>query len=486
MSGSSLLRAGLAACSLMALILAAAPAAAQPGSAQPAAVEDLRRQIESLQQQLAKLEQVDRDDRRVTDLGGRRTRELDPELVVRLYDLGDLFALAPSYPAREPADLGGVETPLFPSTSSGVQSGGGFGGGGGGFFRVDRPQTLDPSTPRELHQEGSASGGAGGPRTSIDDLVGAITRTIAPQSWDEVGGASSIATLGTTLVVSADRQSHEQIEGLLTLFRQKWRTLRTISLRAWWLWLDDAQLDALLARQLPAGEENATDEGAFGLVDDAAWGEWLRTLAEEGVAPAGYRAAVTCYNGQTVHTLSGGQSLAVTAVEPVVADAVSGEARPPVAYRPQVTVLDEGAALQVTPLASQSGRYVVLDVHSRVAVVRDGGEAAGNASGEAGRRAAGVTPRDVVAAMDRPAMSVQRMSTTLRVPVERTMLIGGMTFDGRADGSPANLYLFVRASVQELRDDLAEQGIEAAPMDETAPTEPPADEAIDGEPPAEE
>jgi len=477
MSTTSMLRA----CAAGLVVSAASAALAQPQS-----VEDVRRQIESLQQQLQKLEQTDQEDRRVTELGGRRVRDRDPEQVVRLYDLGDLFALAPSYPARAPGDLGGNQVPLFPGASAGAQSGGGF-GGGGGFFRVDRPETLDPSLPRQLHQEGSMSGGAGGPRTSIDDLIQAITGTIAPESWNEVGGPASIATLGTTLVISADRQSHEQIEGLLELFRQKWRTLRTVSLRAWWLWLDDAQLDGLLAAEVaPADAENGTDEAAFGLVEDAAWHELIENLPQ---APdAGYRAAVTCYNGQTVHAVSGGQSLAVTGIEPVVGDAQTGEARPPVAYRPQVSVVDEGTALQVTPLASQSGKYVVLDVHSRVALTREGGGAAVDPAAEVGRRVAGVAPRDVVAALDRPAIAVQRLSTTLRVPVERTMLIGGMTFDGQ-DGGPATLYLFVRVAVQELRDDLpAEASAEEAPTEipVDSPEESTGEKSDAGESPAEQ
>jgi hypothetical protein len=65
---------------------------------------------------------------------------------------------------------------------------------------------------------------------------------------------------------------------------------------------------------------------------------------------------------------------------------------------------------------------------------------------------------------------VHRFSTTLRVPVDRTMLVGGMTYQSVPKPGEPNLYLFVRTSVQELRDDVPTTGLKpgAEPKAEAA------------------
>ena len=48
-----------------------------------------------------------------------------------------------------------------------------------------------------------------------DSLVSMILATIAPTTWDEVGGPGSISTLHRTLIISQTEEVHEQIESLL-------------------------------------------------------------------------------------------------------------------------------------------------------------------------------------------------------------------------------------------------------------------------------
>jgi len=62
-------------------------------------------------------------------------------------------------------------------------------------------------------------------------------------------------------------------------------------------------------------------------------------------------------------------------------------------------------------------------------------------------------PAAVAAALDRPRLLTQRLATTLRTPMDRVLLVGGMTFNARPQGDDATLYLFLRTTVQELRDD---------------------------------
>jgi hypothetical protein len=275
------------------------------------------------------------------------------------------------------------------------------------------------------------------------------------------------------LIVSATEDSHEQIEELLGLLRKRWGTLRTVTVHAYWLWLAGAELESLLAAE--------EDEGARpfrGTVNRKAWQKVLQHVEKDDERPIGYRAIVTCYNGQTVHVASNDHSLAVTRVEPVVSQGVA-------AYHPKVSVVLEGAALQVTPTASASGKYAVLDLHSRVTRLRDRGLAHGavgavavvasarneaaerraqDTSGSDGKRTA-EEPAKVPAAsgpqlvalppvaIDRPQLAEHRLATTLRIPVDQPTLVGGMTHSLVAGPDRRQLYLFVQTSVQELKDE---------------------------------
>jgi hypothetical protein len=279
-----------------------------------------------------------------------------------------------------------------------------------------------------------------GGRISLDDLIDAITSTIEPTQWDSVGGPGSIAPLGNNLLISASPRTHEQINKLFDTFRKRWGTLRTVSVQAHWLWLSEAQAAALLADAPKGGERPA-----FGLVNDAAWDLLIKELRQPGEKrPAGYQAVVTCYNGQTVHAISGLQRKFVSGMVPVV----DGDQ---VGYQPIVSTLQEGAGLQVTPMVTSGGKIVVLDVHSRVILLRD---KPGRGPIEVEIAAGGKsTVRDVAAVIDRPQVANQHLETTLRVPVERRMLVGGMTFEAQPKAGDPALYLFVKPIVQELRDD---------------------------------
>ena len=464
-------------------VLATVCLAASPGWGQSKDDEkqELRRLITALQETLTQAETAGKTDSRVTELGGRPRPmgvPTEPVMVVRIYDLSDLFAMAPSYPATITPDLGQPDRPLFAALPGGTFTGGGMGGGmgGGGFFSLgDEAGKLPDPSRRVLYQ--LHAGSVPSVRTSIDELIEAITATIEPESWDDVGGAGSIATLGNALLISAEEHVHEQIDKLLNSFRERWGTLRTVSTRAYWLWLDDAELETLLA---VANDPKAKSEDkieAFGLVDEAAWQRLMEQLQQDdNQQPAGYRAVLTCYNGQTVHAVSGGQSLVVTGVEPMLVEGdelLTIEDEEPVSasrvvYRPELSVIQEGAALQITPITSVSGKFVVVDVHSRVVHRRDGTDG-GRKAGQAGPYRPTPSPQQLVAAIDRPQLSTHRFSTTLRVPVDRTMLIGGMTYTSEPKPGEPNLYLFLKVSVQELRDDVTLRTPDAQAKPETRP-----------------
>jgi hypothetical protein len=427
------------------LVIVSQVAWAQPGDNKKPQADALRRQLEQLEQQLKSLEETDNQKRGITQIGNSTMRAADEtRLAVRMYDLSELFTVAPSYEARQVSDLSATEKNLFPQvTAQGMAPGamgGGFGGGGlGGAFSVpDRPRTVATDRPAHLAQVEA--------RTSINTLVSAIQAVISPTNWDSAVGPMSISQLGNALIVSADPNTHSQIEKLLDLFRRRWGTLKTVSVRAWWLPLTEDQLNELLTQG--ANEEKP----AFGVIAEAAFTK-LVAAQSQAERPIGYRATVTCYNGQTVSTVAGDQSLAITDIRPVTTKPDPNVTRP-IAYSPVVSVIHEGAALQVTPIVTTSGKYVVLDVHSRVnRRMRDDPRPQTAVRANAAKAADDPPmPADVVGAIDRPRLAVQRLSTTLRAPIDRTMLIGGMSMSDEHTAKDSTLYLFVKLIVQELRD----------------------------------
>jgi hypothetical protein len=247
------------------------------------------------------------------------------------------------------------------------------------------------------------------------------------------------------LLIAADSKTHDQIEALLGLFRQRWKTLRTVTLRAQWLWLTDEQLATMLPDQ-PA------DGAPYALVDDARWQK--RPQADEA-GSSGYRSVITCYNGQTVNTVAGGQNLLVTHVQAVVANDADAKVGKRLTYSPVVTAVQDGAGLQITPLVSASGKYVVLDVHSRVTKLRPRAAVAPEAKAN--------PELELLTTIDRTEVVSQRLDTTIRVPISQWAMVGGMTFGDASPVDGASLYLFVNAGVQELQDE--NPPVEVAPKE---------------------
>jgi hypothetical protein len=430
---------------------------------------ELQEQLLEIQEKLRQAARSDEPNSKVTELGSSRAKlheQQAPLLVVRLYDLNDLFAVAPPYAAREGGELDRETNEVFASdgpsaSSAGPNGGGGMGAGmmgGGGLFDV--PETIDKglATEKGIHHQfsskrGSGAGASSGPRTSMDGLIDVITSTISQDSWDTVGGPASIASIGTSLLISADTESHDKISSLLDLFRKRWGTLRTVSVRAHWLWLSEAQVsDALAAEQKEGGPS-----APYGVLSDGGWKKLLAAAAE-GKKRTPYHAMLTCHNGQTVFTRAGRERLIISGVTPVAGNSEREQA----VYQPTVRSVQDGVALQITPLVTRNAKFVVLDVHSRVNLL---GETPKPLAAKAeGLFGGGNDIEQLVAVIDRPSMQTQRLATTLRIPVGRPALIGGMTFAAEGEG-PANLYLFVTASVQELRDD---EGLQVKPDDKPA------------------
>jgi hypothetical protein len=248
---------------------------------------------------------------------------------------------------------------------------------------------------------------------------------------------------------------------LLQLFRKRWGTLRTVSVRAYWLWLTEPQLRKLLVQPKADKQPGTNSTEAFGLVAEPAWNQLLDAPAPADKGPGRYFATVTGYNGQTVHTLAGGQRTFVTGVTPVVGSESN------VGYTPTTNVVQEGVAFQVTPLTSINAKNVVLDIHSRITRVVEPGVAGASKESDAKSGRA----HDAVTALDRPIIATHRLSTTLRVPPQKVLLVGGLSSDIVSAPDSPQLYLFVQVFVQELRDDPIDNPGTPAPARKANPEE---------------
>lgn len=114
--------------------------------------------------------------------------------------------------------------------------------------------------------------------------------------------------------------------------------------------------------------------------------------------------------------------------------------------------------MQVCPVASTSGKFVSLDIHSRVAWVE---RLPREKKIPQGSMAYG--PQAVAAAVDCPELTCHQLQTSIRLPAGRRMLVGGMTCPLEPAFGAPNLYLFVKVTVQELRDDVVGRKMESKP-----------------------
>lgn len=406
-------------------------------------IQQIKQKIAELHQQLEAIESAP-PKRNVTQIGASRARKTETGLVVRIYDLGDLFAVAPPYPAQLQSDLSPQHRTAMFETTEFLK--GGMGGMGGGFFNIGpAAASVNSLATRSAMGTATASqaGAAGSVKLGQEELIQVIRETINPEIWRD---GAKITKLGNAFVISADDDSHQQIEALLNLFRARWGTLRTVSVRAWWMTLSPAELRTLLND--PTEKLDPDGPPVFGIVSDDAWKELLQIWEQ----PAGndahrlrYQATLTCYNGQTVSSISGTQDLAVSGVETIVAtqDGEKGQT----GYQPELALIQQGLAFQVTPVTNISGRTVLLDIHSRLSL-----PAAVDDDAVKKRSSDVVFPEDIVRTIDRRRINIHRLSTTARVPVNRPYLIGGMSMPA-ADTEGLQMYLFVKVSVQELRND---------------------------------
>ncbi|MHB8956277.1 MAG: type II secretion system protein GspD [Pirellulaceae bacterium] len=337
---------------------------------------------------------------------------------------------------------------------------------------------------------GFGPGGMGGAAMAdFDTLIELVTSTIAPDTWDEVGGAGAIEPfpVNLSLVISQTQEVHEQIADLLDQLRRLQDLQVTIEVRFITLsdnffermgvdfdFSIDDNVDVDLIRGAertggigddigPSAVIGLTTEGPTQTLDlEFTQGSFGATLPQFGnydpatAANFGFailsdlevffllQAAegdqrtnvlqapkVTLFNGQTASVQDQSQRPFVTSIIPVVGDFAA-------AQQPVIVVLNEGTQLNVQAVVSSDRRFVRLTLvpfFSRIGPVEeftfdgrsssDTGTIVTDPEGEVIGRDDEIRTREGTT-VQLPTFIFTTISTTVSVPDGGTVLLGGI------------------------------------------------------------
>jgi hypothetical protein len=268
-------------------------------------------------------------------------------------------------------------------------------------------------------------------RFDIVALQQVIEATVEAQSWSTVGGEGVCKPLGTLLVIRQTMGTHQKILEFLDEVRRSGGSVHAVTVAAYWLSLDATGLAELV------GAPNAPARVAGRPVNRAA----LDRLAADAKTVQGQ---VTCFDGQTVHIISGQGNTISTGINPVVAQGA-------VAFDPQLTTYHTGAFLQVTPTVSATDDHIVLDLHSTFSMWQKPDDPI-DVQGQVGPVTGGGKDAGLATAkLDRLKLVAQQLSTTLRTRFGQPVLVGGMSTEPGTENS-AQLYLVVLAMPEDAVD----------------------------------
>lgn len=228
------------------------------------------------------------------------------------------------------------------------------------------------------------------------------------ESWKDNGGVTgSIATFNGELFVTQTAENQTAIAHLIEELRDDKAGM--VRIRADWVLLAPSEASKLLIK----GDD---DTAALPEVSR----EYLRGLPETTVR---YSGQIACFSGQTVHLASGRARNMVTNVTPVVAPGAIG-------MDPTVDLVQDGVSLEVS--ATLSTGSAIVDLASIVS--------------EGGKTAAVPSTQPAMPALDQIDKVVQHFHTTVQVPLNKPVLVGGSTVDPTVD-QPAGkrLYLIIEA-----------------------------------------
>ena len=420
----------------------------------------------------------------------------DSKVYVDTYDVADLVIPIPNFLPSYNVGL--------PSAIREAYNAQGFGNSTGGYNQV--PLTImannqnNASASNSVLAQMSASGAlsntggspqpigfgpgglGGGAQADFDTLIELITATIAPTTWDEVGGEGSIQGFPTnlSLVVSQTQEVHQQIADLLEQLRRLQDLQVTIEVR--FITLNDNfferigvdfdfEIDdkgpglaavqdggpSMVIGLDPQGNPTADldlsfSQGSFGEAVPAFGGFSAGSAATFGFAIISDIEAfflieaaqgdqrtnvlqapkVTLFNGQQASVNDSNQRPFVTSVTPVVGDFAAAQA-------PIIVVLSEGTSLNVQAVVSNDRRFVRLTLVPFFSKIGDVEEFTfeGRRVSNTGTAVADPTDPDQTLEDDAeeiiegttvqlPQFAFTSVSTTVSVPDGGTILLGGI------------------------------------------------------------
>jgi hypothetical protein len=259
----------------------------------------------------------------------------------------------------------------------------------------------------------------------MDALIKLIQSTIDPTMWRDAGGSEGqISAFETRLIITAPEKDHDQIVALLADLRKQ--TDRSVRLTATWAALTNDELRSVI---IPPAEK---DKETARIVDLKAI-ENIKGAIHE-------RAEINTLSNQRVNITAGRARSVMSSMDAVVGNASA-------AMQPTIDLVLAGAALQVTPVLSGDGKTVLLDL--RAVVSRwDAPDAPPMklpnpvASTQSSTPTPSAPPAATSTEIDRLNMPVHHLTTAMRMPTGKAVLIGGMTTD-TYDKQPRQLYLIM-------------------------------------------
>jgi len=319
-----------------------------------------------------------------------------PPLVLRTYDIGDLLIEREDHLLKvEPPGVDLLTSPYRADYS-------GAGGLSNLFGEGERPPPIF---------------------VGYQEVIDVIERTVSSQAdprvavWRDEGGPAVIEYIDQMLIVTQNDHGHRKIEELLALLRKQRLGGPLVTIDARWVLVDDGAAAALTAD--PAAPQPQEVSAA---------------ALEKAGAKVAYRGRITCFDRQKVHFQSGRISTYLQDAEPVVAAQALGA-------DPTVGVVFVGAALQVRPVLAPDAASAVLDLYSSVSELKGLRERSlpdfGQVEGKGGSAKLSLEMPDVI---------VNTFRASVRVPVGKPVLIGGITAHAPGKGKVVYLVLEVKAT----------------------------------------
>ena len=284
-------------------------------------------------------------------------------------------------------------------------------------FDLEWPTNASPASNRGLF------GGAGADREAgIDwhDLEDVIKRTVnsmadpAVAPWTDEGGPAAVDFLDNCLIVTQTAAGHKRVEALLKALEDN-RSRPIMTVHGDWVEMDESQAAALLDGASKSSPPEVT-----------------AAALEKAGAKVIYGIQLSCFSGQTVHVA---RSLAATHTADVKVDEKSGN------VNPAIETIPRGLKFQARPTLATDGKTAMVDIQCQTMgmKVRDFPLSMGKGAAEG--------TASSTASVQLPEYDEQEFRTTIRVPLDKQVIVAGAAAP-QGDKTSA-LYLVIKVTASK-------------------------------------